>query len=101
MNVFEVDIWRSVYHGNEFSHTTIRYELVHALNEERAKRKITLAEERTYNSGSIGIRVTNEFIYRIKKTGTVTKQMFYVYSNGMSPRPVAQSNKDGWVKRKK
>ena len=88
MNVYEVDIWRSVYHNDKFSHTATRFQLIHALNEERAKRKITLAEEKVYTSGSLLIRATSEVIYHIQKAGSVTKQLFYVYSNGRTPRPV-------------
>jgi len=85
MRVYEIDIWRSVYHGDKFSHTTTRLELVHALNEERAKKKITLDGEKTWGQEA---RASSETIYRIKKTGTVTIKPYYVYSDGRSPRPV-------------
>ena len=88
MNVYEADIWRSVYHNDKFSHTATRWQLIHALNEERAKRKITLAEEKMWESGALQIKVLSETIYSLRKSGTVTKQPFYVYSNGRTPRPV-------------
>ena len=88
MNVYEIDIWRSVKHNSKFSHTVSRVELIHALNEERAKKKITLAEGKTQEVGTLTLEVSDEIIYTIKKTGTVTKQMYYVYSDGRNPRPV-------------
>jgi len=88
MNVYEAIIWRSVYHNETFSHTITRTQLIHALNEERAKRKIKLESERICKCGDIDIRVSSETIYRLKKTGTVTIQPYYVYSDGRYPRPV-------------
>ena len=89
MNTYEADIWRSVYHDEKFSHNATRRQLIHALNEERAKVKITLAAARSYNSGPAHtIRVSSETIYSLKKTGTVTIQRYYVYSDGRPPRPV-------------
>ena len=89
MNTYEIDIWRSVYHDGKYSHTATRVELIHALNENRAKAKITLAPEKTYNSGpSHTVMASKEVIYSIRKTGTVTIQPYYVYSDGRSPRPV-------------
>ena len=88
MNVFEIDIWRQVRHNGKFSHTVTRMELVHALNEERAKKKITLEKGKTWGKESLIIESTDEFIYGIRKTGTVTIQPYYVYSDGRSPRPV-------------
>jgi len=90
MNVYEIDIWRSVKHNGTFSHTVHRVELIHALNEERAKKKITLREGKTQEAGTLTIEVSSETIYAIRKTGTVLKQMYYVYSDGRSPRPVGQ-----------
>ena len=90
MNVYEFDIWKQVKRDGEFSHTVIRKELVHALNLERAKKKITLAKEDTFKSGQCEYVVSSEFIYHTEKTGTVTKQMYYVYSDGRSPRPVVK-----------
>ena len=88
MNVYEIDIWRDVYHDGSFSHTAISYELIHALNEERAKRKITLNKEKTYTAGgNHEIKASDEVIYSIRKTGTVTIQPYYVYSDGRQPRP--------------
>ncbi|MCK5016431.1 MAG: hypothetical protein KAS32_05090 [Candidatus Peribacteraceae bacterium] len=88
MNVYDIDIWRSVHHGDKFSHNATRYQLVHALNEERAKRKVILAEEKTWENGSLVIRASSEVIYSIRKAGTVTKHLFYVYSDGRTSRPV-------------
>jgi len=88
MNVYEVDIWCSVKHSGEFSHTSLRHQLVHALNEERAKKRVTLALARTMGSEPHLIEASAEFIYCIRKTGTVTKQMYYVYSDGRPSRPV-------------
>ena len=91
MNVYEVDIWRSVNHNGKFSHTVQRFEVIHALNEELAKKKITLDKAKSYGKEPLIVDVTSEYIYRIKKAGTVTKQMFYVYSSGRNPRPVEES----------
>jgi len=88
MNVYEIDIWQSVYNGDAFSHTVQRTELIHALNEARARNKIKLAKEKIWESGSTQIKASAEFIYSIRKTGTVTKQLYYVYSDGRTPRPV-------------
>jgi len=86
MNVYEADIWCQVKRGGVFSHTVVRRQSIHALNEERARKKITL--KKGYVRDNPPLEVTDEFIYRIKETGTVTKQMCYVYSDGRSPRPV-------------
>lgn len=91
MNVYEIDIWRSVYHNGKYSHTATRVELIHALNEERAKKKIALEPEKVYASEhthGLSVKVSAEFIYRIKKTGTVVIKPYYVYSDGRYPRPV-------------
>ena len=88
MNVYELDIWRTVKHNGSYSHTATRVELIHALNEERAKKKITLAKGKTQEVGTLTLEVSSETIYTIRKTGTVTKQMYYVYSDGRNPRPV-------------
>ncbi len=88
MNVYEIDIWRSVKHNGEFSHTVQRKEIIHALNEERAKKRITLAESKTWDSDGLKTEVSSEFIYRIAKTGTVRKKLYYEYSDGRSPRAV-------------
>ncbi len=93
MNTYEADIWRSVYHNDKFSHTNQRVQLIHALSEERAKRKIILAEEKTQCTGGntpITVKGSHEYLYRITKTGTVTKQLFYVYSDGRTPSPVKE-----------
>lgn len=88
MQVYEIDIWRQVKRNGEFSHTVQRMELVHALNEKRAKTKVTLVEGRTWDNGGQHLEVSGEFIYAIRKTGTVTKQLYYEYSDGRSPRRV-------------
>jgi len=88
MNTYEMDIWSTVKHNGEFSHTATRVQFVHALNEERARKKVKLAGERTINSGAIPITASSETIYAIRKTGTVLKKLMYVYSDGRSPRPV-------------
>jgi len=88
MNVYDVDIWRGVYHNEKFSHNATRYQLVHALNEERARKRITLEREKTWKNGSLEIRASDEVISSIRKAGTVTKQLYYEYSDGRTPRPV-------------
>jgi len=88
MNVYVFDIWRSVKHNGGFSHTVTRREIIHALNEERAKKKITLAEAKTYTFGETINEVSGEFIYRIEKEGTVIIKPYYVYSSGRTPRTV-------------
>lgn len=88
MNVYEFDIWYSVKHSGKFSHTSIRYQMVHALNEERARKKLTLAQSTTMGTEPHLVETSAEFIYSVRKTGTVKKQLFYVYSNGRTPRPV-------------
>lgn len=90
MNVYEFDIWYQVNHNGKFSHTVTRMQLVHALNEERAKKHVTLREGGTRETGSLTIDFTAEVIYATRKTGTVTKQMFYVYSDGRTPRPLRE-----------
>ena len=96
MNVYEVDIWRSVTHNGKFSHNATRQQLVHALNEERARGKVLLAKAKDWESG-MKIEASEEVIYSIKKTGTVTKQMFYVYSDGRSPRPIMRVATGGYA----
>lgn len=86
MNVYEADIWCAIYHGDEFSHNVRRQQLIHALNEERAHKKIILAPAQITSAYRTGA----EFIYRLTKTGTVRKELYYVYSDGRSPRPVRQ-----------
>ena len=89
MNVYEIDIWRSVKHNCEFSHNDNRVVLVHALNEDSAKKKITLGPEKTWSSGSgLVIKVSAEYIYRLTKVGTVRKKLYYEYSDGRRPRPI-------------
>jgi len=88
MNVYEFDIWRSVKHNGEFSHNVPRTQLVHALNEAKARERIILAQGKAWANGLTTIETSSEFIYSTRKTGTVTKQMFYVYSDGRTPRPV-------------
>jgi len=88
MNVYEIDIWKQVKRNGEFSHTVTRLELVHALNEERAKKKVILAESRKWDSSNLMIEASSEFIYNIRKTGIVTKKQYYEYSDGRSPRRV-------------
>ena len=90
MNVYEFDIWRSVKHSGEFSHNATRYQLVHALNEERARKKVTLSQAKAMGIEPHLIEVAREFIYSVRKTGTVTIQPYYVYSGGRTPRPVRQ-----------
>jgi len=92
MNVYEVDIWRSVRHNGNFSHNAIRYALVHALNEERAKKKIKLDKARTWGD-KIQIEASDEFIYGIRKTGTVKIKPYYEYSDGRRPRPVCSGRR--------
>lgn len=87
MNTYEFDIWYQVKHNGKFSHTVTRTQLVHALNEERARNKITLQKGKTWSNAGLEIVSSDEFIYSVRKTGTVRKQMFYVYSDGRSPRP--------------
>jgi hypothetical protein len=89
MNVYRIDIWRSVNHGETFSHNVQRVEIVHALNKDKALKKIKLAPEKVWHSGSLEIKASSETIYSIEKTGTVTIQPFYVYSDGRTPRPVS------------
>ena len=88
MNVYEFDIWCGVKRNGEYSHTSTRRQLVHALNEARAKKKIVLAEAKTWGAGEQKIDVSNEYVYAVRRTGTVTKQMYYVYSDGRSARSV-------------
>ena len=88
MNVYEVDIWCSVKHSGVFSHTSTRTELIHALSEDRARNKVILSEAKIMGSEPHLVEASSEFIYSIIKTGTVTKQMYYEYSNGRPPRPV-------------
>jgi len=88
MNVYDIDIWRSVKHSGVFSHNATRLVTVHALNEEMARKKITLAEGKTMGSEPHLVEASSETIYSIRKAGTVTKQMYYVYSNGRAARPV-------------
>ena len=88
MNVYEIDIWHAVYHGDKgdkFITNNKRQVVVHALNEERAKKKITLAPA---IDKLPHYRTSEEFIYRIKSTGTVTIKPYYEYSDGRSPKPV-------------
>ena len=88
MNVYDIDIWCSVRHSGVFSHTATRYQMVHALNEERAKKKVELSPARTMGKKPHLVEASAEVIYSIRKSGIVTKQMFYVYSDGRTPRPV-------------
>ena len=88
MNVYEIVIWCTVKHNSVFSHTVSRVEVIHALNEERAKKKLTFKEGSTQEAGTLTIEVSSETIYAIRKAGTVTKQMYYVYSDGREPKPV-------------
>ena len=89
MNVYEIDIWCQVRHNDKFSHTVTRTELIHALSEERAKKKITLKPSVTREIGTLKIEASTEFIYAIRKAGTVTKQMYYEYSDGRSSRQLS------------
>ena len=88
MNVYEIDIWYQVTRNGNFSHTVRRMELVHALNEDRAEKKITLKKGGSHESNGNTTSWGDEFIYSISKTGTVTKQLYYEYSDGRSPRRV-------------
>ena len=85
MNVYEFDIWYQVKHDGKFSHTVTRTQLVHALNLERARRKITLKPAVSRSIGPLEVEASDEFIYAVKRTGTVIKRMFYVYSDGRRP----------------
>lgn len=88
MNAFRISVWKSVTHNGKFSHTIAREELIHARNEAEALCKITLAPASKSPVGStLNIDVSSEVIYSAKKIGTVRKQLFYVYSDGSSPRP--------------
>ena len=97
MNVFEIDIWCRVQHNGEFSHTVTRIELIHALNEERARQKITLKKGGTRNSNGLTVDWSDEFIYMVRKAGTVTKQLYYEYSDGRHPRRVSHPHQSGGV----
>ena len=89
MNVYEIDIWCSVKNDGKFSHNARRTVLVHALNEERARKKITLSPAiKLGMGGQSTVEASKETIYSVRKTGAVKKQMFYVYSDGRNPRPV-------------
>jgi hypothetical protein len=88
MNTYEFDIWKQVKHNDKFSHTYQRVELVHALNEERAKAKLSLKPAESHEMNGHKTEVGAEFIYSSRRTGTVTIQPYYVYSDGRSPRPV-------------
>jgi hypothetical protein len=88
MNVYEITIFKSVYHGengDKFITNNSRTEVIHALNKERAVKKITLKPAEInlphYRTGA-------EFIYNIKKTGTVVIKPYYEYSDGRIPKPV-------------
>lgn len=94
MNVYEIDIRCILKHNSKFVHTPRRVELIHALNEERAKKKITLAKGKIQEVGTLILEVSSETIYAIRKTGTVTKQMCYVYSDGRNPRPIRQPSRE-------
>ncbi len=87
MNVYEVYIWRSVKRSGEFSHNAERVALVHARNEAEAKGKVELEPPKVYGESLGFVEISGEFIYSVTKTGTVTKQLMYVYSDGRSPRP--------------
>ena len=93
MNAYRISVWRSVRHNGKFSHTVIREELIHARNETEARGKIALAPTREWASGTLTIVASSEFIYSARKIGTVRKQLFYVYSDGSSPRPVSGRGK--------
>ena len=88
MNIYEADIWRSVYHNDKFSHTVQRKQLIHAMNKQQAEKKITLEPEKLRGEEPLIIKASPETIYRLEQTGTVTIQPYYVYSDGRSPRPV-------------
>lgn len=88
MNVYKADIWCSMYHSNVFSHTSVRTQLIHALNKDRAKKKIKLAAERIMGKEPNIVKASAETIYDLRKVGTVTIKPYYVYSNGRDPRPV-------------
>jgi len=95
MNVYEVDIWKSVKHNGIFSHNIQRKLVIHAVNEQKARSKTlrTLASSSTQHSvgtvtNGLTIEVSPEYIYGIQKTGTVIKRMYYEYSDGRNPRPV-------------
>ncbi len=94
MNVYEVEIWCSVWHNCEFSHNVARTDVIHALNEERALKKVTLVEGKVQYVDTLELRTSNEFIYNVKKTGTVTKRLYYEYSDGRIPRPVNSTKRN-------
>lgn len=88
MNTYEASIWRSVYHSGRFSHTAIREQLIHALNEKLAIKKITLQPIKTWGKEPHIIEAKEERIYSLRKTGTVVIKPFYVYSDGRRPVPI-------------
>ncbi len=88
MNVFEFDIWKQVLHNGKFTHTIPRMQLVHAMSKESAREKLSLAKGSTQMVGNTEIKVSNEFVYGVRRTGTVTRQMYYEYSDGRQPIPI-------------
>ena len=90
MNVYEIDIWKSVKHNGVFSHNILRKVVIHSVNEEKARSKalLMLASSSTNKLPDLLIEVSPENIYGIQKTGTVIKRMYYEYSDGRAPRPV-------------
>ena len=85
MNAYEIVVWRSVKHNNGFSHNDGRVVLVHARNEEEAKKKVVLRVGCVIRLIDLIIDVSAEFIYSTRKIGTVRIERFYVYSDGRSP----------------
>lgn len=90
MNVYEFDIWRLVKRSGKFSHNAMRLQVVHARNEERARKKVTLEPSKALGTEPHLVEISAEFIYSVKKTGIVERQLFYVYSDGRAPRPVGK-----------
>ena len=87
MNAYRISVWKSVTHNGEFSHNLAREELIHARNAAEAEGKIILAPAALHGMHGLSIGVSSEIIYSTEKIGTVTKQLFYVYSGGSTPRP--------------
>ena len=82
MNAYEVDVWRGVQHNGKFSHNDSRVELIHARNEEEARKKITLREGHVDGlTSGLNINVSSESIYSVRKIGTVKIGRFYVYTD--------------------
>ena len=64
---YKVYIWASVYHGDEFSHTTERVETIHAYSVDGAKSQVTLRPKYKYWRSV----VSEETIKRVDYLGVV------------------------------